>query len=240
MLPSENKTEKKVNANSGAEKRHKIFTIIGIILCVILVPMLIVNCTLIIKSFIDPDEVPDFAGVVPLIVLTDSMYPDIEKGDLIFTQTANADEIEIGDTISFTDPDGNGVSIVTHMVIDKFEHEGVTYFRTKGINNNTEDKASVPEDLLIGKYTGVRLPGFGHVALFMQEPYGLILCVVVPIILFVGYDIIRRRLYEKKNEDDVDALKAELEALRAAKAQAAEAPAEEVAEEKQDDNPTEN
>ena len=227
MLSTENMKENNVSENTKAAKRHKIISIIGIVLCVILVPMLIINCTLIIKSFVNKDEVPDFAGIVPLIVLTDSMYPDIKSGDLIFTKTVDADKIEVGDTISFTDPAGNGTSIVTHQVIEIYEEDGVTYFRTKGINNNTEDKLSVPEDKLIGEYTGFRLPSAGRVALFMQTLPGLIICVVVPILLFVGYDIIRRRVYEKNNQSDVDALKAELEALKAEKAKAeAEASAE--------------
>lgn len=220
MLQTDNNKQNSAPENNKEAMTHKVFTIIGIVLCVILVPMLIVNCTLIIKSFINEDEVPDFAGVVPLIVLTDSMAPEIWSGDLIFTKTATAEEVEIGDIISFTDPDGNGTSIVTHQVIDKFEHEGVIYFRTKGINNNTEDKASVPADLLIGVYTGVCISGAGNVALFMQTLPGLIICVVVPILLFVGYDVIRRRMYEKNNESDVEKLKAELEALKAAKAKA--------------------
>ena len=41
---------------------------------------------------------------------------------------------------------------------------------------------------------------------------------VIPIILLVAYDVIRRRIYEKNKQDDTDALLAELEALRAEKA----------------------
>lgn len=227
MLSTVNLKESKTSKTSKADVVHKVLTIIGIVLCVILIPMLIVNCTLIIKSFANEDQVPDFAGVVPLIVLTDSMYPDIKSGDLIFTKTAKADDINVGDVISFTDPAGNGTSIVTHKVVEKYEEEGVTYFRTKGINNNTEDKKPVPEKLLIGKYTGIRIAGAGNIALFMQTLPGLIICVVVPIILFVGYDVLRRRMYEKNNESDVEKLKAELEALKAEKARAeAEAAAE--------------
>ena len=86
--------QKPTNQNQTVDKKQKTLTIIGIVLCVILVPILIVNCTLIIKSFINKDEVPDFAGVVPLIVLSDSMYPDIKKGDLIFfTRTIDSEYI---------------------------------------------------------------------------------------------------------------------------------------------------
>ena len=196
------------------DRMHKTLTIVGIVLCVILVPILIVNCTLIAKSFINKNEVPDFGGALPLIVLTDSMYPEIKSGDLIICKTVDPAEIRVGDVISFYDPAGNGTSVVTHEVIEILEEEGALSFRTKGINNNTADRLPVAADKVIARYTDVRIPGAGNLALFMQRTEGLILCVVVPIVLFVGYDVLRRRRYEKTKNDDVEALKAELEALK--------------------------
>ena len=195
---------------------HKTLTIIGIVLCVILVPILIVNCTLIIKSFVNKDEVPDFGGRIPLVVLTDSMYPDIKGGDLIICKTIDPEEVEVGDVISFYDPDGNGMTIVTHKVVEIVaEDDGTVSFRTWGINNNTEDRTLVPAEKVVAEYTGLRIPKAGHVSMFMQSTSGLIVCVILPIILFVGYDVLRRKLYEQKHGEDVEALKAELEALRA-------------------------
>ena len=209
--------------NVPAGKGHKTLTIIGIVLCVILIPLLIINCTLIIKSYINKDEVPDFGGVMPLIVLTDSMYPDIKSGDIIVSKTVDANEVNVGDVISFFDPAGNGQSVVTHKVIDKYDVDGKLFFKTKGINNNTEDSLPVPADKLVGKYTDVRIPLAGHVAIFMQTVPGLIVCVILPILIFVGYDILRRRKYDKVQSNDVAALMAELEALKAAQAQNAAA-----------------
>ena len=195
---------------------HKVLTIVGIVMCVILVPILILNLTLLAKGFFNEEKVPDFAGVMPLIVLTDSMYPQIESGDLIFCKTIKAEEVEVGDVISFFDPAGNGTSVVTHQVLEIVTGEdGSLSFRTKGINNNTEDKKLVPAENVFAEYTGTRIAGGGDVALFMQSSTGLLVCVVLPIILLVGYDFIRRRIYEKSNGDNVAALKAELEALRA-------------------------
>ena len=211
--------------NRSVSKTQTLLTVIGIVMCVILIPILIVNCTLIVKSFLNKDEVPDFGGVLPLIVLTDSMYPEIKSGDLIFCKTVEADEIEVGDVISFFDPAGNGSAVVTHKVIDIIETDGAISFRTKGINNNTEDKDPVPEENLVGKYTEVRIAGAGNVAIFLQTTPGLLICVLVPIALFVGIDLIRRRRYEKSKNDDVAALMAELEALKAANAKNAEADA---------------
>jgi signal peptidase len=200
------------------EKTSKILTIVGIVLCIILIPILLINITLIAKSYINKDEVPSIGGTLPLIVLTDSMYPEIESGDLIICRTAEADEIEVNDIISFFDPAGNGTSIVTHRVIEIVEEDGEILFRTRGDNNNTEDKELVPAENLVGVYK-MRIAGAGHIAMFMQSTAGLIICVVLPIILLVGYDIIRRRIYEKNNKQDTDALLAELEALRAEKAE---------------------
>lgn len=220
MSENKNKPESSTKADK-ATARHKALTIIGIILCVILVPILIVNCTLIVKSYVNEDEVPDFGGTMPFIVLTDSMYPDIKSGDIIICHTVDAADVEVGDVISFFDPAGKGTAIVTHKVIEKYESDGKLFFRTKGINNNTEDTLPVPAEKIVAEYTGIRIPGAGNIALFMQTVPGLIVCVVLPILLIVGYDFLRRRRYDKTKSDDVAALMAELEALKAA--QAAEA-----------------
>ena len=201
-----------------ASPLHKVLTVIGTVLCIILIPILIINCTLIIKSFTS-EEVPSVAGKLPLIVLTDSMYPVIQSGDLIICSTAQPEEIETGDVIAFFDPAGNGTTIVTHRVLEVTELDGKTAWRTKGDNNNTEDRLLVTGEKLVAVYEGTRLAGFGNVALFMQTTPGLIVCVVCPILLLVGYDMIRRRMYEKANKQDTDQLLAELEELRRLKAE---------------------
>ena len=197
---------------------HKILTVIGTILCIILIPVLIINLTLIAKSFINKDQVPSVGGVFPLIVLSDSMYPVIESGDLIICQTADPEDIRVNDVISFFDPEGSGTAVITHRVIEILENEQGLSFKTKGDNNNTEDKRPVPAENLVGVYN-TRVPGAGNVALFMQSTPGLIICVVVPIVLLVGYDMLRRRQYEQENQKDTKRLLAELEELRALKAE---------------------
>jgi signal peptidase len=207
----------KTNSNVQADSKQKILTVIGTVLCIILTPILLINLTLIAKSYIHADEVPSVGGKFPMIVLTDSMYPEIESGDLIICNTAGAEEIAEGDVISFYDPMGNGTSVVTHRVLEIVKEDGKISFRTKGDNNNAEDQVLVPADSLIGIYQ-TRIPKVGHVAMFMQTTTGLIVCVVLPIVLLVGYDVLRRKKYEKTQKQDTDALLAELEALRAMKA----------------------
>lgn len=199
---------------------HKILTAVGVILCIILIPILVINCTLIVKSYTDKDNVPSIGGVMPLIVLTDSMYPGIQSGDLIICHTEKAENVKVGDVISFFDPMGNGTSVVTHRVVEiTKDNDGKLAWVTKGDANNTNDLAIVPADNLVGVYQS-RIAGMGNVAMFMQTTQGLIICVVCPIVLLVAYDIIRRRIYDKKKKDDKDELLAELEALKAEKEKA--------------------
>lgn len=55
--------------------------------------------------------------------------------------------------------------------------------------------------------------------MFLQTALGLIVCVILPLILLIGYDLSRRRRYEKEKAQDNDALLlAELGTLREEKA----------------------
>lgn len=210
--------------------KNKILTIVGTLLCVILIPILIVNCTLIVKSYLNSEEVPTFGGFCPMIVLTDSMNspdedPKISKGDLIICKETNAESIVVGDVISFFDPESNGTSVVTHKVIEIINEDGALSFRTKGTNNNTADATPVPAENLVGVYQ-FRIPFAGHVAIFLQTTPGLIVCIVLPIILFVAYEILRSRKFAKAKQADTDALLKELEELRRIKAEKEDTQAE--------------
>ena len=205
--------EKKTNVDT----KQKVMTIVGTLLCIILLPVLVINVTLIVKSYVNTDEVPTLGGYCPMIVLTDSMFPVIEKGDLIICRTIDADKVKVGDVISFFDPASSKSSVVTHRVLEVINEGGKLSFKTKGDYNNTEDRLPVPAENLVGIYQ-TRIGGAGNVAMFLQTTPGLIICVVCPVVLLVGYDMLRRKKYDTAKQADTDALLAELEALRAEKA----------------------
>ena len=223
-------TEEK-KSSSG---RGKAFTIIGIIMCVILVPILIVNVTMIVKSYTDPDAYPSFAGYNFMIVLSDSMEDTIMTGDLIVVKNADTADVKgesaegkgDGTIISFFDPDSKNSAVLTHRCKEvTTDKQGNLAFKTKGDNNNASDPKLCPAENLIGTYQ-FRIPGAGNIAMWLQTTPGLIVCVAVPIILLVGYDLIMKKRYDKKKKSDTDALLAELESLRA---QAAKNDAEKAA-----------
>lgn len=206
---------KKTKSNHSPSQT--ILSVLGTVLCLILAPILILNVSLIIRSFTAPNEVPRVGKWLPLVVMTDSMYPEIHSGDLIICQVKEAEEVQVRDVISFFDPAGNGTSVVTHRVIEIKNEDGRIAFITQGDANNTADARPVPAEKLVGVYH-TRIAGVGNVIMFMQTTQGLLLCVVLPIVLLMGYDMLRRRKFEKAKQQDTDDLLRELEELRAQKA----------------------
>ncbi len=197
----------------------QVVTVVSVILCLILLPVLIVNCTLLIKGWTNSGEIPSIGGVFPMIVLSDSMYPEFASGDLIICHVKSPEQVEVGDVISYYDPQSTASAVVTHRVQSITSEGGGLAFQTKGDFNNSADPVAVPGANLLGVYSGTKIKGMGNVAMFMQSTQGLILCVALPVIALVGVDFLRRSRYEKARSKDKEALMAELEELRRMKAE---------------------
>lgn len=198
------------------KKQNNKTSIVGIILCLIFLPILVINVVLIIKSFANPNEVPSLGKMVPMVVLTDSMYPEIKSGDLIILNKVNVKDLKVGDIITFFDPNGNGSTTITHRIAEITEINNQIAFKTKGDANNTIDRSLVFEDAVIGIYK-TRIPGVGNISMFLSTTTGMIICIAIPLILFVAYDMLNRKKYNKKIVDDRENLLKELERLKSEK-----------------------
>jgi signal peptidase len=176
----------------------KIWNIILSVLCISFAMVLIINVTLIAQSVIDDDKIPDVLGYFPLVVMSDSMYPTFEAGDLVIYHKAAAENVSVGDVIVFYDPaSSDGQTLVTHRVIEIVSDNGVNKYRTMGDGNNSEDKNLVPAENIVGTFQN-SISGAGNIALFMQTTKGMLVCVVIPLCLFILIDGIGRGKPEKE------------------------------------------
>lgn len=206
---------------------HRILSIIGLVICIVMIPLLVINFTLIIKGFVNPDEVPSFLGVKLFVVDSGSMTGKIYIGDLIIVKDTDVSELKKDDIIAFREyKDGNDKDyiIVTHRIVEVTEKNGELAFTTKGDANNSEDLDPVLASEIEGKYDN-RIAKLGDLALFLQQPLGMILFVALPLALFIVYDIMRRKLSRRRQNDIEDELeqetlrlKAELEFLKSGQA----------------------
>ena len=200
------------NSNANVTKTAKALNITAIALCVVLLPILVFNCILLVKGMLFADEIPSIGQYTPLIVESDSMEETIMTGDLIFIRKVNVNDLDEEAVITFKNPTGKG--LVTHRIIEVIEDENGLSFLTQGDNNDIDDKNPIPASDVIGVWTGFRLPIVGSIMLFMQEPLGLLVCIFIPVACFVGCEIFLKQKKAKATQSDVDALRAELEALK--------------------------
>ena len=191
---------------------QKIVGAVGIALCVVFVPLLLINVTLIVKSYTSPDKVPDFLGYKPFIVLSGSMEPSIMTGDMVFVKETDPDSLKVGDVIAYK----SGSAVVTHRIVEVKSETGETRYVTQGDANTAADQSLVKPADVEGIYQR-RVAGAGNLAMFMQTTTGMILFVVCPLVLFVLWDVIRRQLESRKEVSRTKELEMELERLRAEK-----------------------
>lgn len=149
-----------------------------ILFLVIVLPFLIFNLTLIIKSKLYPDKIADFMGYKPFIVMSGSMETTINIGDLVIVKKVNSSSIHTGDIIAFK----NGNIVISHRVKDVINDSGTYKFKTKGDNNNVADDFIVSSDAIEGIFVN-KIPGLGSILLFLGKPIGLLMVILVIIIV---------------------------------------------------------
>lgn len=147
----------------------------------ILILLVALSVYTMVQSRNNPGQVPSILGYKPMSVLTGSMRPELEPGDMIFARETNPEQIRADDVITYR------VSqdiLVTHRVVDVVQDDGKLYFRTKGDANNVEDNALVTQEQLVGRLA-FNIPKGGYIANFIRSPLGFALLILLPIILLL-------------------------------------------------------
>ena len=153
---------------------------ITIVISIILIPLLIINASIIIQANTNKDEVPSVFGYKPFIVLSGSMEYEIHQGDLIFVKIINPKTLREKDIIAFRDQQG---TVTTHRIIDIVEKNGETYFVTKGDNNNSQDQNLVEFKDVEGIYV-FRIGGVGKMLSSLSKPTTIIIIVLLITVAF--------------------------------------------------------
>lgn len=186
-----------------------VFSVIGVLLCVIFIPVIILNLVMIVRSYTDQEHIPSVFGVSPVIVLSGSMSPTFETGDLILIQKTDPNTLKVNDVICYLEEE----SAVTHRIMEVQQQDGSTLYITQGDANNTEDATPVTPDKVQGKYMGIRLAGVGEFAMFLQSTQGMLIFIGGPILLFVLWDVLRRVISNRKRSGEKKQLQSEREQL---------------------------
>lgn len=150
-------------------------------------------CAVLIVLFLTP-----IGGWKALDVLTGSMKPTIQPGDLVLIHRVHMTEIRPGDIITYTNP-ADPRQTITHRVQSKPVIGGVQMIVTKGDANATADRP-FPAGRVVGKVVG-HVPMIGRLINWLHNPYGLAALVIIPGLIVIWAEIrnLRRALAMPKD-----------------------------------------
>lgn len=127
-----------------------------------------------------------FSGAKGYSVITDSMAPSINKGDVVFVKKADFDSLNEGDvvTVMFAD----GIGYFTHRITEINREFGI--FRTKGDANQSEDPQPSQAEQIVGKLW-YSVPLLGYVSIVFNElgmvKISVILAIIVILLITVTF-----------------------------------------------------
>ena len=122
-------------------------------------------------------------------ILTQSMYPTIEAGDVIVTYKEDNNKYNTGDIITFISENNVGMTI-THRVKEVYSVNNEYSYKTKGDNNNTEDNEIIKGNNVLGRVI-LKVPKAGYIQQFLVSKTGWIVAVILPALGIIIYDILK-------------------------------------------------
>ncbi|MHC1611418.1 MAG: signal peptidase I [Candidatus Methanospirareceae archaeon] len=155
---------------------------------------------------------PDSLTNPPLaVIVSDSMKPTLERGDVAFIHKVDPGTIKVGDVVAVWVPtkyrnEYKYPPRIIHRVTEIKEIRGVTYIETKGDNSDKEDIFRTPLRNVIGVYSGFKIPYIGLIFLFARSTIGMIYFAIVAITLFLLKYVPYRVNREKEREERINEL----------------------------------
>lgn len=176
--------------------RNILFKILTCILILITAMLMFVAAYNFITVKILHKDYPNLFGYTFFEIVSGSMFPYIEKGDMIIVKLDT--EYNVGDVVSFKDND----SIITHRIVEKHDD----YYVTKGDSNSTVDN-SIREDQIIGKTVKVFSRAF-IIAKVLTTPKVFIACLITITLICWCIALFKKEVKseKRKSSDRVDVM----------------------------------
>jgi signal peptidase len=140
---------------------------------------------------------PQIVGGRAFTVMSGSMSPAIETGDVVVTRGISPLDARIGDVVTFRDPESQS-RLLTHRITDIRYRDGNVNVTTKGDANTKLESWVIAEDGRIGRVI-VRLPKLGYLAARAGSALGRHLLLTVPALLLAALGL--RRIWSEPSWD---------------------------------------
>ena len=182
--------------------------IVNVLIDIIVVLILLISATILTVTLTTSKDTgaPNVFGYTLNTIQSQSMEPKMYKGDMIIGKVVdeNTPEFKVGDIVIYTTTQNmdDGTSqyvLVCHRIVKTKVEGETTYYLTKGDNNDVSDAKSVgwlTADKIVGvyensEYKGSLLSGVGSIYDYLKSFWGFFFVIVLPMILFFIYELIR-------------------------------------------------
>lgn len=182
------------------KKRKDINTRIKKIIFIFLV-IILYNVVLLYMSYIDKFDTPSFYIYKAYLISTESMEPELKKGDAIIIKKVAEDQLRVNDIVTFKI---NG-EIITHRIVRIDDVNSEKFYITKGDNNNVEDSDELRFSDIEGKQI-IKIPHLGNIVAGLKNGIVIILVVLIALIMYLNRIEMKEkseaRREKKKIEDE--------------------------------------
>ncbi|MDO9629764.1 MAG: signal peptidase I [Acholeplasmataceae bacterium] len=151
-----------------------------------------------------PNKTMDILGFKGFAVLTPSMVPVYNVGDVIITTKVDLDDLKVGDPITFrTDLNNDGrKEMVTHYIFSIEVVDGIRTYETVPEGRNYADPWTLYDEDIVG-IVSFKIPWVGFIIIFalilLENPIFLGLIIVNVIIVVIIIKLIKKKPEDKHN-----------------------------------------
>lgn len=187
MQYTEEAIKKRKNRENSIRKK------LNIVIYMLLIPLLVYNVSLILQAVLKPNETPSVFGIKMYVIVSGSMKPDFDIGDIVVVKEVEQKELKKDDVISFR----QGHTVITHRISEEVVEKDKTLYKTKGDNNNTEDAKPVDFQNIEGKVVN-KISSVGKIVLALRNKTLIIVIVLFYYILLMQDQSIQARKNRRK------------------------------------------
>lgn len=164
----------------------RLWILIKALIAFLLCAVLICNLYLIMAHLAGKNDLPKIFGFAQVIVISGSMQPSIEAGDMIIIR--EKEKYEKNDIVTYREND----ALITHRVVEINQFDVIT----KGDANKMNDDPVSLSDVE-GKVV-LRIPDAGNLLFFLRKPKGILTIACMVLILYMISFTVNKLKQQKK------------------------------------------
>lgn len=157
--------------------------------------MIVILSVFLLSSLFSKKDYNQFLGYSFFEVTSYSMYPELDKGDLVVVKKRDSDYYQVGMTVTYQVSEGT--TPVTHKIVSR----NGDIIITRGINSQTNNADDDPFDVkcIIGEVVFV-IDDYADFVSFIKNPIGLMILVCIAWICFESLSYCESKIKNKKKE----------------------------------------